>query len=193
MAKKRAAAPWGNRVVRTGTAPASSFLGNEANFRIHPMPQQDALTGVLAKIGFVQGVVVNLRTSPEWGRDRGVETLVDGHLRVQLALSRDDETDLPVTYVDLSPDEERSILASFDAVGALAAIDREKLGDLIGAIADEDLRALTATLHAERRQTKTVSFDATPHYRVTVECASAAQQEQLLARLVGEGLTCSMS
>ncbi|MCY7417624.1 MAG: hypothetical protein LH650_03855, partial [Chloroflexi bacterium] len=50
-------------------------------------------------MGWVQEVVVNNRTG----------YLVDGHLRAQLAISRDEAT-IPVVYVDLSEEEEALVL-----------------------------------------------------------------------------------
>ena len=123
-------APWGSRIVGHGKQKAGQFLANPANFRTHGFAQEAALTSVLQDVGFVQTVLVNKRTSPEWGRDRNVETLVDGHLRVKAALARDEETEIPVTFVDLSPDEERLVIATFDPIGALAGRDDELLQSL---------------------------------------------------------------
>lgn len=130
-------AKWGSRVVGTGLVPAGQFLGNERNWRIHPMAQQEQLGILLESVGFVQSVIVNRRTAPEWGAARGVETLVDGHLRVQLALSRGEDTEIPVTFVDLSPAEERAVLATFDPIAALAGTDKEKLLPLVEEVALE--------------------------------------------------------
>ena len=52
--------------------------------------------------------------------------LVDGHLRVELAIASGQPT-IPVVYVELSEDEERIILSSLDPIGAMATADREKL------------------------------------------------------------------
>ncbi|OHD24536.1 MAG: hypothetical protein A2064_00570 [Spirochaetes bacterium GWB1_66_5] len=130
MSRRRVAAPWGNRVVGTGTVPAGQLLANPGNWRIHPDVQADQLGAVLGAVGFVQTVIVNRRSSPAWGKDRHVETLVDGHLRVHLALARGEETPVPVSYVDLKPAEERLILAVFDPLSALAGRDDEKLASL---------------------------------------------------------------
>lgn len=125
--RKAHAAPWGNRIVGTGELPAGQFLANPANWRIHPTFQQDQMDVILHEVGFVQGVIVNKRTSEEWEPgDRNVETLVDGELRVKRALSRGEDTLVPVTYVDLSPAEERAVLATFDPMSALAGKDDEK-------------------------------------------------------------------
>ncbi len=125
------AATWQNRIVGTGTARADSLLANEKNWRIHPRPQQDALGGVLGEVGWVQQVIVNKRTAGAWGRDQNVETLVDGHLRVTMALRQGDDTPVPVVYVDLSPDEEALVLATLDPLSAMAVHDKDKLDQLL--------------------------------------------------------------
>ena len=122
---------WKNRIVGTDVRPASSFLANEQNWRIHPKNQQDALLGNLSEVGWVQDVIVNLRSDPSWGADRGVETLIDGHLRVSLALREGDETPIPVKYLDLLPAEENIILSSFDPIASLALADKAKLDALL--------------------------------------------------------------
>lgn len=157
------AAPWGDRIVGHGVLPASQFLANEKNVRIHPGVQQDALGSALHDIGFVQAVVVNKRTSPKWGASRGVETLVDGHLRVSLALSRDEEASVPVVYVDLEPEEERRVLLTMDPIGALAGTDDEKIAELTQdvltdwpEIEEADLKAI---LKRERKRTRGLTHD----------------------------------
>lgn len=125
MAKKpkatqQAAPNWRNRIVGEGEEAPDQLLANPANWRIHPKAQQDALAGVLSEVGWVQRVIVNRRTGH----------LVDGHLRVSLAL-RDEAPTVPVLYVDLDEAEEKLILATIDPIAVLAAPDAEKLRDLL--------------------------------------------------------------
>jgi hypothetical protein len=47
-----------------------------------------------------------------------------------------------VTYVDLSEDEERIILASLDPIGSMASADREELAELLSGIENPDLAGL---------------------------------------------------
>lgn len=122
-----AAAPWQNRIVGHGEEHPETLVANPANWRLHPKAQQAALSGALAEIGWVQQVTVNRRT----GR------LVDGHLRVELALRQQDAL-VPVTYVDLSEDEERLVLASLDPIGAMAEQDDERLRALLADVTAED-------------------------------------------------------
>ena len=115
---------WKSRIVGHGREAPDQLLAHPQNWRIHPQFQQDALVGVLDDVGWVQNIIVNKRTGH----------VLDGHLRVQLAL-RHDEPKVPVIYVDLSTDEERAILATLDPIAALAGADKEKLGELL-----EDVR-----------------------------------------------------
>lgn len=111
---------WRNRIIATGDEAPDQLLANPKNFRRHPKHQQEALRGVLNEVGWVQDVIVNRTT----GR------LVDGHLRVELAL-RDGAATVPVKYVELSEAEEALILATFDPISALATADREQLDALL--------------------------------------------------------------
>lgn len=142
---------WKNRIVGEGILPARDFLANADNWRIHPRAQQESLAGVLDDVGWVQKVIVNRRTSEAWGASQGVETLVDGHLRVTLALRSGDETPVPVEYVDLSPEEESLVLASLDPIAAMAAADKPKLAELMNRIQTDKpaLQEMLSTL-AER-------------------------------------------
>ncbi len=111
---------WRSRIIGHGEEAPDQLLANPANWRIHPKAQQDALAGVLGEIGWVQSVIVNKRTGH----------LVDGHLRVSLAL-RDDAETIPVVYVDLSPDEEALVLATIDPLAAMAVTDGAELSELL--------------------------------------------------------------
>jgi DNA modification methylase len=137
MTTAAAPSPWRNRIVGHGEEAPAQLVPNERNWRRHPVGQQKALAGALAEVGWVQQVVVNKTT----GR------LVDGHLRVELALARDEAT-VPVTYVELSEDEERIVLATLDPLAAMADTDTAKLAELLRdlAPADRDLGAMLAEL-----------------------------------------------
>jgi len=116
-------AEWKNRIVGHGEEAPDQLLANPHNWRIHPGFQQEALAAVLDEVGWVQEVIVNRTTGH----------LVDGHLRVQLAMRRDEKT-IPVKYVELSEAEEQMILAMLDPIGAMAAADREKLEELLSIV-----------------------------------------------------------
>ncbi len=118
---------WKNRIVGSGEEAPEQLLANPLNFRVHPKHQQDALQGVLNEVGWVQEVIVNKRNN----------FLIDGHLRVSLAM-RQGEKKIPVKYVDLSEAEEKLILATFDPISALATTDAAKLDELLNEVSTGD-------------------------------------------------------
>ena len=122
---------WKNRIVATGDEAPDQLLANPHNWRIHPKAQRDALAAVLDDVGWVQRVIVNKTT----------DHVVDGHLRVALALSREEPT-IPVSYVELDPREESLVLASLDPIAAMATTDQDKLRSLLeqAEVNDQTLR-----------------------------------------------------
>lgn len=128
---------WRNRITEVGEESPSNLLANPRNFRRHPKHQQAALEGVLDEVGWVQDVIVNKRTG----------YLIDGHLRVELAMRHGVES-VPVKYVDLSDDEEKIVLSTFDPISALATRDREVLADLLREVTtdNESVRAMVDDL-----------------------------------------------
>jgi hypothetical protein len=116
----RGGSPWQNRIVGEGVKPASQFMANEKNWRVHPQAQRDALHGALNEVGWVAPVIENVRTG----------CLVDGHERVWQALQNGD-ADVPYVQVDLSPEEEAYVLATLDPIGAMAQADTQKLDELL--------------------------------------------------------------
>jgi len=89
---------------------------------------------VLKEIGLVQNVVANRTTGH----------LVDGHLRVMLAM-REGQSAIPVTWVELSEDEELLILASIDPLSAMATADAGALDALLSSVNSGEA-AVTAML-----------------------------------------------
>jgi DNA modification methylase len=120
-------APWKNRIVGTGEEAPDQLVANPANWRIHSGAQREALRGSLNTVGWVATVLVNRRTG----------FVVDGHARVEEALSRHEPT-VPVLYVDLDPDEEALVLATLDTIGAMATADTAKLEELLAGITVDD-------------------------------------------------------
>jgi hypothetical protein len=143
---------WKNRIVGEGVQRADWFVANPRNWRIHPEAQQDALAGALDEIGWIQRVIVNKATG----------CVIDGHMRVALALSKGDETPVPYIEVDLTEDEEALALAIFDPISAMAGTDAEKLNDLIRRMDTQNagIMDLLAELQTEHGFTHNVNFNA---------------------------------
>lgn len=128
---------WKNRIIGNGEEKPDQLLANPKNWRIHPKNQQEALKGVLSKVGWVQDVIVNKNTG----------FVVDGHLRVTLAM-RDGQKTIPVKYVDLTEQEEALILATIDPLSAMASEDEDKLNILVDELKNdyEELLKQTGSL-----------------------------------------------
>jgi len=118
---------WKNRIVETADMAVKDLKANPKNWRKHPQAQQNALAGVLDAVGWVAPVIFNRQTGH----------LIDGHLRLELAVKRKEKT-LPVSVVDLSPDEEAMILATFDPIAAMAEADKVMMADLLKSIETEN-------------------------------------------------------
>ena len=125
---------WRNRIIGHGEEAPDQLLANPKNWRIHPKAQQDALSGVLDEVGWVQEVIVNKTTGH----------VVDGHLRVSLAISRQEPT-IPVKYVELSPEEEALVLATLDPLAGMAATASDALEALLADVQSES-QAITGML-----------------------------------------------
>ena len=142
-----------NLIVRSGDALVSQILFNEENWRIHTREQMEALQGSFQDVGTVKRVLINLRTSPEWGDRANIETLVDGHARAVL-FSKNDMDTIPADYVDLTPREEAIILTSLDPITGMATSDREKLATLLRDRVEtdnENLKALYDSMTTKER------------------------------------------
>lgn len=133
---------WRNRIIGHGVQPASWFLANPKNWRVHPTFQQESLQGALEEIGWIEEVTVNQETG----------FILDGHLRVTLALREGDETPVPVTYVELSEQEESLAILTKDPIAALAASDRAKASDILQDIHTENKRMQALLEDIARRE-----------------------------------------
>lgn len=128
-----------NRITRHGTERADQLLANPWNWRIHTKHQRTVLDETLREVGWIQSVIVNETTGH----------IIDGHLRVSLALP--DNQEVPVVYVKLDEHEEKLALALTDSITALADTDNTLLDDLI-AQTSTDSESLQAFLDSLRSQ-----------------------------------------
>jgi hypothetical protein len=108
-----------NRIVGQGQESPDQLLANPKNWRIHPNHQRIALLRILDTVGWVSPVIVNQTTGH----------LIDGHLRVTVAMERDEQT-IPVVYVALSEQEEDMVLATLDPLRSLAISDHNLFSNL---------------------------------------------------------------
>jgi hypothetical protein len=104
-----------DRIKELRRVPASELIPNAKNWRRHPQTQRDALSGILAEVGFADAVLA--RETPD-----GL-TLVDGHLRADVM---QDEL-VPVLVLDITEEEADKILLTLDPLAAMADTDTEAL------------------------------------------------------------------
>jgi hypothetical protein len=150
MAPADPRAPWRSRIVGHADVAPESLLVHPLNFRRHPAAQRRSLSAVLGEVGWVSGVIVNRRT----------DRVLDGHARLEEAIARGEPV-VPVTFVDLDEDEERLILATFDAIGSLAETDPAALAELLAELStgDADLAELLENLATSAGSTLATGLD----------------------------------
>lgn len=105
----------------------SILCPNPKNWRRHPKHQQEAMTNVFNGIGWIQEIIVNKTTG----------NIIDGHMRAELAVKNKEKL-VPVKYVELSEEEERQALITYDPLSALADFDLKMLEDIASTV-DIDL------------------------------------------------------
>lgn len=163
---------WRNRIVGEGEESPDKLMPNPKNWRVHSKQQREAVGGLLDQVGWVRQVIVNKTT----GR------LIDGHLRVEEARRRGELT-IPVVYVELSPEEETVILASFDPLGAMAGRDDERRDALLN-VAHSNSAALDAALRMKQpapRQERVTSPRQIPTRKPAETAARLAPQSSTYA------------
>lgn len=121
------ATPWQNSITHYGEEAPDQLLAHPLNPKFHPKAQQDALAGAIGELGWLAPVIVNSVTGH----------VIDGHARIGLAISRHEAT-VPVAYVSLTEAQEALALATFDPIGALAAIDKDNLDALLRGVTTDD-------------------------------------------------------
>lgn len=131
--------PSNSRIKRFEYVKGSQLIDNERNWRKHPAPQRSALKDMLARIGYIDALVV--RETPQ-----GLE-IIDGHLRKDVSGAQQ----VPVLVVDLDDDEALEALATLDPMAALAAPDEQMLEDLLADlinVGDEQLNEVLEAVHS---------------------------------------------
>ena len=177
-----------NRIIGHGEKCAKEFVFNTDSWKDHPASHKTALNEILTKIGWVTGVIVSLVSGK----------LIDGHARIEETLARDPEQLAPFTEVDLSPDEEKTMLALFDPLGHLAVTDTERLGELVASLGLESNRLLGVFEGMINFPDDLAAGDDVPNlsdpgfnyqnrFGVIVECADEPEQARIYEKLRADG------
>lgn len=132
---------WESRIVGFAEVPPDQLLANPLNARRHPGRQRNALRASLDAVGWVAPVIVNQRTG----------MMIDGHARAEEALSAGLDS-VPVITVDVSVEDERLLLATFDPIGSLATWDESVLDQVLELLeADPERDAMLGEVLAASR------------------------------------------
>lgn len=106
---------------------ACDLRPNPSNWRTHPVAQMDAMRGVLAEVGFA-GAELAFPADGKGPEGNFADLmLIDGHARAEIA----GDAELPVLVTDLTLEEAKKVLATYDPIGAMAEADTGKLDALL--------------------------------------------------------------
>lgn len=177
--------PWRNSIVRYADEDPEQLLANPHNPKIHPRTQADAVVGSLNVHGWIVPVIVNEVT----------QHVVDGHARIGEAIARGEPT-VPVAYVNLTEEQERSALATFDAITSMAVTDQGMLSELLDGLSVDDagLQGLLDSLAASTVEDPSAEWQGMPEYEQEDQSAAYkaivnfACEEDMLAfeKLLGQ-------
>ena len=112
-----------NRIKEHLIVKKEDIRPNPNNWRLHPPEQIDGLSAVLDQVGFVDELLVI--PDPE---NKGKYMLVDGEARWTIF---NDTDDIPITVLDLSEEEAKVVLTTFDPISSFAGNDPTKLEQLM--------------------------------------------------------------
>ena len=123
-----------DRIVEFTRIKASDLTPHPQNWRKHPKAQQDAMSGILKEVGYVDAIMVR--------KHEGGYQIIDGHLRAETTPN----TNVPVLVVDLDDAETALVLATFDPLAAMAEASAEHLDALLQQVntTDAALQAMLA-------------------------------------------------
>ncbi len=174
-----------DRVKELRRVPAGRLRPHPQNWRSHPVPQRDALQGLLAEIGFAGALLVR-------ELDDGSLQLIDGHLRAEIL----PDSLVPVLILDVDEVEARKLLALVDPIAGMAQPQMGPLRELLAGV-DSQNEAINRLLAHLAEETPQAPGETSPpdarvpeSYQVVVDCRDECQQRELYERLASEGYRC---
>jgi len=139
-----------NRVKELRMVKASDLSKHPSNFRTHSKAQRDALDSILSEIGFAGAILT--RELPN-----GKLQILDGHLRSEEV----GKNKVPALVTDLTEEEAKLLIATYDPIGAMAGANAEKLATLLDEVTVRDQRA-RAFLDSRRPRNEEGTIDPLP-------------------------------
>lgn len=179
-----------DRVKELRRVRAGDLKPHPSNWRTHPSTQREALRGVLEEIGYAGAVLTR-------ELDDGSLMLIDGHLRAE----ETPNTIVPVLVLDVTEEEAKKLLLTFDPISKMAGTSKDLLEDLLRDVQTGSEAVATMLTDLANRNgilLDALSQDAQPdqsqqvdaRYDVLVECTSEEQQAALLGDLTKGGYKC---
>lgn len=147
------------------------------NAKRHSAEQVAAARAMISSVGWLTEILVNKKT----GR------ILDGHLRVEIAISIGEPT-VPVRYIEVGDEREASIIAAFDTSTRMASWDKEKAESLLESLLDRDLSfsGLAKTL-AECASIELDSILSSSPGQLSIASESVPISEQAPDEVLGAG------
>lgn len=185
-----------DRVKELRRVKASELRPHPDNWRLHNDAQRNALTAMIADIGFATAAVA-------FENAAGELQLIDGHLRTDLAAMEGNDAEIPVLILDVDEHEARALLVSIDPLAAMASADSEQLAKLLDAQslplgAVELLATLQEIAHrvdetlAAAMEEPDDEVDIPESFQVVVSVDGETAQRKLYERLRSEGFACKL-
>jgi DNA modification methylase len=115
--------PFRNRVREMRMVKAADLVAHEANWRTHPPEQVRAMRALLREIGIAGAILT--RELPD-----GRLEVIDGHLRRDL----DKRAEWPALVTDLTAEESRLALLTYDPIAAMAGADKAAMDALLASV-----------------------------------------------------------
>ena len=145
-----------DRIKELRRVRAGDLVPNPRNWRTHPKSQRDALSGILAEIGYADALLA--RELPD-----GRLEIVDGHLRQSL----DDNQEVPVLVLDLTEAEADKLMLTLDPLAAMAEANKDALEKLLAEAStnDEAVQRMMDDLAAE--------------YKINIEVAGLTDPDEI--------------
>lgn len=103
-----------DRKIGEGWEDPADLLAHPDNPKIHPMGQTEAVKAAIRELGWMAKIKVNKRTG----------YVLDGHDRIK-AMMQEGLERVPVEYYDLSEEEEKLFLLTYDPIGTLFGTDKQ--------------------------------------------------------------------
>ena len=183
---------WRDRIKKHVRLRAGDLLPHELNPRRHPDFQRQALEAVYDEVGIARSLLA-------YELPDGRLKLIDGHLRARL----DPNQEVMVEVLDVTEDEARVLLLTYDPLVALAEYDDGVLNELRAmTVSDSEVlitlwnqievnrRFVDESLAAARESQPSATKPPAEQWLILIECGDEAEQRRLLERFQADGLRC---